>query len=192
MSSFEAASTALIVVDVQQAFVEIEATGRRRNNPDAVSAIAALLAYFRANRRLIIHIRHASLREGSRFQADLPGFKVQQEAGELPGEPVIVKNVNSGFIGTDLEARLRRAGIKSIVIVGATTNHCVESTARMAGNLGFDTRVVRDATWAYERLGLDGETHGADEVHAMSLANLAGEFAEIVTAKDIIERTPVS
>jgi isochorismate hydrolase len=58
----------------------------------------------------------------------------------------------------------------------------------MAGNLGFDTKVVRNATWTFEQVGIDGQTHAAEHVHEMSLANLAGEFAEVVTAGEIIRR----
>jgi nicotinamidase-related amidase len=192
VSPLETASTALIVIDVQRAFVEIEASGRRRNNADALDRIVALLKQFRMNRAAVFHIRHASLSEASPFRAHLPRFQVQDEARELPGEPVIVKHVNSAFIGTDLERRLRDSAIKSLVIVGATTNHCVETTARMAGNLGFDTKVVRDATWAFEQVGIDGQPHAAEQVHEMSLANLAGEFAEVVTANEIIRRMTAS
>src|SRR5215467_7636960 len=150
MASPAASRTALIVIDVQKAFDEWEASGKRRNNPDAIKRVAELLALFRARRAPIFHVRHASLNPVSRFRADQPGYAVKDEAREQAGEPVIVKHVNSAFIGTDLERRLRDLDVKTLVIVGATTNHCVETTARMAGNMGFDVRVVEDATWTFD------------------------------------------
>jgi nicotinamidase-related amidase len=178
------ARTALIVVDVQRAFDQWEAAGRRRNNPDAVARIVDLLAAFRAHNRAIFHIRHQGTRPQSSFLPDGPGYPVKDEARERDGEPVIVKRVNSAFIGTDLEQRLRATGIETLVICGATTNHCVETTTRMAGNLGFDACLVRDATWTFDRIGPDGDAHTAEAIHAMTLANLNGEFARIVTASE--------
>jgi nicotinamidase-related amidase len=178
--------TALIVIDVQRAFDEWEAAGKRRNNPQAVERIVDLLAAFRDNAAPIFHIRHKGTKPTSSFLPGGTGFPVKDEARELDGEPVIVKRVNSAFIRTDLESRLRAAGVKTVVICGATTNHCVETTTRMAGNLGFDARLVRDATWTFDRIGPDGDTHGADDIHAMTLSNLNGEFARIVTAADAI------
>ncbi|TYO67463.1 cysteine hydrolase [Bradyrhizobium hipponense] len=177
---------ALIVVDVQRAFDEWEAAGKRRNNPDAVARIADLLTAFRQNGAPIFHIRHEGTKPTSSFRPGGSGYAVKDEAREAPGEPVVVKHVNSAFIGTDLESRLRAAGIATIVICGATTNHCVETTTRMAGNLGFDTRLVRDATWTFDRVGPDGEKYSAEEIHAMTLSNLNGEFARIVTTDDVI------
>nr|WP_145927941.1 cysteine hydrolase family protein [Bradyrhizobium neotropicale] len=178
--------TALIVVDVQRAFDEWEAAGKRRNNPDAVARIAYLLKAFRASGAPIFHIRHEGTRPTSSFLPTSSGHKVKDEAREAPGEPVIIKRVNSAFIGTDLESRLRAAGITTLVICGATTNHCVETTTRMAGNLGFDTDLVRDATWTFDRLGPDGDAHSAEAIHAMTLSNLNDEFARIVTTDEVV------
>lgn len=177
---------ALIVVDVQRAFDEWEAAGKRRNNPDAVARIVDLLAAFRTHSAPIFHIRHEGTKPNSTFRPDRTGYAVKDEAREQAGEPVIVKRVNSAFIGTDLEMRLRAADIATLVICGATTNHCVETTTRMAGNLGFDARLVRDATWTFDRRGPDGDTHAAEDIHAMTLSNLNGEFARIVTTNEAI------
>lgn len=183
---------ALIVIDVQRAFDEWEAAGQRRNNPDAIRRIAELLAAFRAAGAPIFHVRHQGTQPSSSFLPGGTGFLVKDEAREREGEPVITKRVNSSFIGTDLEARLRSVDVETVVLVGATTNHCVETTARMAGNLGFDTRLVRDATWTYERVGPDGDKHPAEEIHAMTLSNLNDEFARIVSTADVIAALKVS
>jgi nicotinamidase-related amidase len=178
--------TALIVIDVQRAFDEWEAAGKRRNNPDALARIVELLVAFRGSGMPIFHIRHQGTRPGSSFFPNGTGYPVKDEAREIEGEPVIVKRVNSAFIGTDLEDRLHAGDIKTLVICGATTNHCVETTTRMAGNLGFDARLVRDATWTFDRVGPDGDVHSAADIHAMTLANLNGEFARIVSASEAI------
>jgi nicotinamidase-related amidase len=177
---------ALIVIDVQRAFDEWEDAGRRRNNPHAVTRIADLLAAFRTKGAPIFHIRHQGTHPGSSFAPDRTGYLVKDEAQERAGEPVIVRRVNSAFIGTDLEARLRAAGIRTVVICGATTNHCVETTTRMAGNLGFDAWLARDATWTFDRTGPDADEHSAEDIHAMTLANLNEEFARIVWTAQVI------
>jgi nicotinamidase-related amidase len=99
---------------------------------------------------------------------------------------VIEKRVNSAFIGTSLETDLRRAGCRGLVIVGLTTNHCVSTTARMAGNLGFATWVVSDATATFDRVGPDGALHPAEQIHAIALSDLHGEFATVVDTGALI------
>nr|WP_201773832.1 cysteine hydrolase family protein [Ferrimicrobium acidiphilum] len=178
-------ATALLVIDVQRGFDAIEDSGVGRNNPDAIDKIAGLLALFRAEGAAIFHIRHAGTDASSYFRPEGIGFSPKEEAKERVGEPVLVKRVNSAFIGTDLETRLREVGINTLVICGATTNHCVETTTRMAGNLGFDPWLVRDATWTFDRTGPDGDRHLAEDIHAMSLTNLSGEFARIVRTSDV-------
>jgi nicotinamidase-related amidase len=94
--------------------------------------------------------------------------------------------VNSAFIGTDLESYLREHGIDALTIVGLTTDHCVSTTARMAGNLGFEAYVVDDATATFDRSGPDGRMYGADEIHAISLASLHGEFATVLRTDQVL------
>lgn len=188
MSSFkfDPATTALIVIDVQKAFDEMVQAGAKRNNSDAELNIAAVLAAFRTAGGHIVHIRHSNVNPASRFNPQSSGFAVRDEARERHGEPVLFKSVNSAFIGTDLDERLRAASIISTVIVGATTNHCVETTTRMSGNLGYQTFLVDDATWTFDRDGLDGRTYAAADIHAMSLSNLNEEFCQVVATGDII------
>lgn len=188
MSILPIYTTALIVIDVQKAFDIWAAGGLMRNNVGAEARIAELLAVFRSKQAAVFHIRHAGTAPDSSFRPHGPGYAVRDDAQELPGEPVIVKHVNSAFIGTDLEERLTIAGIRNVVIVGATTNHCVETTTRMAGNLGYDAKLVRDATWTFERTGPDGDKYDAELIHAMTLSNLSEEFAEILTTADVIAR----
>jgi nicotinamidase-related amidase len=137
-------TTALVVVDVQKAF--LHPGYGERNNPEAESNIARLLTAWRSRGRPIRHIVHDSLEPNSPLRQDSPGNAIQEGVAPESGEHIYRKHVNSAFIGTDLERDLRRDGIKTLVIVGLTTNHCVSTTARMAGNLGFETYVVSDAT----------------------------------------------
>lgn len=176
--------TALIVIDVQKGL-----DGPRlgaRNNPDAEQRIADLLAAWRATGRPVIHVQHMSLEPNSPLREGLPGNAIKDEAMPIDGEPLFRKNVNSAFIGTDLEEHLRANGIDSLVMVGLTTDHCISSTARMAGNLGFEVTVVEDATATHERCGSDGTHYSADLMHGAALASLHGEFATVLSANDIL------
>jgi nicotinamidase-related amidase len=177
-------NAALILIDVQIAFDDPRMG--KRNNPRAEANIARLLAAWRESGRPIIHVRHDSVEPQSMLRPGLPGNEIKPEAKPRDGEPVIGKHVNSAFIGTDLEQRLRNAKQNSVVIVGLTTDHCVSTTARMAGNLGFKTVVVADATAAFERKGFDGAVVPAEEIYRGALASLHGEFAEVVTTEQVL------
>ncbi|HEU4987930.1 MAG TPA: cysteine hydrolase family protein [Rhizobiaceae bacterium] len=178
--------TALIHIDVQKGFLEIEEQGGRRNNPAALTNMVRLLEAFRKVGAPVIHVRHASTEKNSVFRPERSGYAPIEETRENEGEPVLVKSVNSAFIGTDLKKRLRDGGICTLVIAGATTNHCVETTTRMAGNLGFDARLVADACYTFDRIGFDGKPESAEAIHAMTLSNLSGEFATIETTDTVL------
>jgi len=175
---------ALVIIDVQQGLDDPRLGAR--NNPEAERRIAELLAAWRAAGRPVIHVQHLSLEPHSTLRADVPGHAFKPEALPLPGEPVFRKHVNSAFIGTDLEAYLRSHGIQDLVVAGLTTDHCISSTTRMAGNLGFSVTLVEDATATFERRGPDGTHYSADLMHRAALASLHGEFATVRSARDVL------
>jgi nicotinamidase-related amidase len=176
---------ALLVIDLQKA-IDDPGWGRR-NNPEAEQNIATLLRAWRASHRPIYHIAHDSSEPGSTYRPGQRGNEFKPEAEPLPGETVIRKRVNSAFIGTDLEFRLRQSGQHPLVVTGVITNNSVEATVRMAGNLGFDTYLVEDATFTFGRPDWYGTPRTASEVHAMSLANLDGEYCTVITTQSVLD-----
>jgi len=174
----------LLVIDVQKAFDNPR--WGTRNNPSAETNIARLLKAWRAAGRRVIHVHHRNPRSGSLFNPGAPGVEVKPEGVPLEGEPVLFKDVNSAFIGTDLEKRLRSEGVATLVLVGLTTDHCMSTTTRMAGNLGFEAYLVSDATATFERTGPDGKKYSAELMHDTALASLNEEFAHVVTTADVL------
>jgi nicotinamidase-related amidase len=175
---------ALLLIDIQKGLDEPRYGAR--NNPDAEKQIGALLAAWRRAKWPVIHVQHMSQEPGSPLRRELPGNAFKPEAMPRDGEPVFRKTVNSAFIGTPLEAHLRREGLHALVIVGLTTDHCVSSTARTAGNLGFEVVVVEDATATFKRTGSDGVRYSADQMHRVALASLHGEFGQVQSANDVL------
>lgn len=148
--------------------------------------MARLLAHWREAGRPIYHVQHRSTEPNSPLRPGQPGNAFMPFATPQGEEPVIQKTVNSAFIGTDLEAQLRGAGIDSLVAVGLTTNHCVSTSVRMAGNLGFTVFVVADATATFDRISYDGTRYPAKLVHDLALASLHDEFATVVTMRELL------
>jgi nicotinamidase-related amidase len=180
------AAPALIVVDVQRAFDD--PSWGPRNNPDAEQRIAEAIAGWRERGAPVIHVRHASRAPDGLFVPGSAAFEFKPEAQPLEGEPVITKDVNSAFIGTDLEARLRDGGVEAVALVGLTTDHCCSTTARMAANLGFETLVLGDAMATFDRRGPGGDVLPADLMHRTALASLHGEFADVLSTRAALAR----
>jgi nicotinamidase-related amidase len=177
-------NAALLIIDVQQG-IDDDYYGTR-NNLFAEDNIVRLLATWRENRSPVIFVQHLSLVEDSPLREGQPGCAIKKEVAPLPSEPVIQKHTNSAFIGTDLEQHLRSNNIDTLVVTGLTTQHCVSTTVRMAGNLGFDVYLIADATAANDATGFDGQHYSADEVHNVSLATLNGEFCTVVDTDELL------
>jgi nicotinamidase-related amidase len=174
----------LLLIDLQRAIDHPD--WGERNNPPAESNVALLLAHWRGKGWPVWHVRHDSTEPHSHYRPGQSGHDWKPEAMPLADEPVIAKRTNNAFIGTDLEARLRAGRHKALVIAGVITNNSVEATVRMAGNLGFDTILVADACFTFGRHDWNGIWRGAEEVHAMSLANLADEYARIMITAELL------
>lgn len=177
--------TALVLIDMQVGMSPSTCLAAR-NNPQAETNISKLLAAWRKANLPVVHVRHISRISESPFWPGQLGAEFQPALCPLKAEHVVEKNVPDAFVNSGLERWLRVRAIGSLIIVGVSTNNSVESSARASGNLGFTTTVVSDATFAFDKLDYSGLLRTASEVHAMSLANLQGEYAKIVSTHECL------
>ena len=176
---------ALILVDIQKAFLEKDYPGINRNNHDAEFICGNILRKWRELKLPIVHVRHSSTSPDSKLHKSKPGFEFNDYVKPLDNEVVLTKKVNSAFIGTKLENILFNMNIKTLVFVGMTTNHCISSTVRMSGNLGFETYLISDSTACYDTMGMDGKMIDCNVIYENSLANLSKEFATIINSNKL-------
>jgi nicotinamidase-related amidase len=177
---------ALLLIDLQKGFDDITYWGGERNNPDAEENAARMLQQWRSLGLPVYHVQHCSTNPLSPLREGQTGNDFKSALTPLANEPVIKKNVNSAFIGTDLKALLDNAAICSLVIAGLTTDHCVSTTTRMAGNYGYTTFVVSDATATFRKIGVDGKAFPAELIHETALASLNNEFATVLSTEHIL------
>jgi nicotinamidase-related amidase len=178
---------ALLLVDIQKAFLEKDYPGLIRNNENAEFICGKILKKWRTLDLPIIHVRHSSTNPESKLYKSRPGFEFNDYVTPLETEMVLTKEVNSAFIGTNLENILIKSHIDTLVIVGMTTNHCISTTVRMSGNLGFDTYLISDSTACYNTKGLNGEIIPCNTIYNSALASLQEEFATVIDSKELFD-----
>jgi len=176
----------LICIDIQMGFQFEEHWGGNRNNKNAEEVCGKLINKWRQEGLEIVHVRHASLEPNSLLREDAAGFEFHPLAMPQGDELIITKNVNSAFIGTDLQEVLEEKGHQTLIICGLTTDHCVSTTTRMAGNFGYETYLVEDATATFDKLGADGTKFDAQLIHDTALASLNGEFCSVIKSSQIL------
>jgi nicotinamidase-related amidase len=177
---------ALILMDLQKGFDKANHWGGNRNNPNAELVCKKLLSFWREVNLPIFHVRHNSQDPQSELHESKKGFDFKEETLPLAHETIITKNVNSAFIGTNLKELLEKESIQTVVIIGLTTNHCVSTSARMAGNFGFSTFVISDATATFDRTGINGQFFDAETIHQTALASIHNEFAKVLPSDQLI------
>ncbi|KAI1653752.1 Isochorismatase hydrolase [Daldinia decipiens] len=210
MKPANSAKTALIIIDVQNGLRHPTYWGATRSTPKFEENVALLLnAARKYNKKLgedavdICHVHHHSIYPNSMLypgtQVEIDGKLVEAVQPQSfvqpePQESVFIKDVNSSFIGTKLEAHLKDQRVRQLVITGLTTDHCVSTTTRMANNLRVvsvtsptgeldegDIVLVGDACATFAKGGIDAET-----MHKVSLASLNDEFAQVVNTQDVL------
>ncbi len=182
---------ALLVIDMQRAFDDLEFWGAT-TNPACERNVASLIDAWAQSEEPIVVVRHDSTSPGSPLHPGSPGNGLVDAVAAVQPALFVTKNVNSAFYGDpDLQAWLAEQGIGELVICGIQTNMCVETTARMAGNLGFDVTVALDATRTFDLradvAGLGVVTRTAAELMATTALDLqAGGFAQITTTAELV------
>ncbi|HEX7746737.1 MAG TPA: isochorismatase family protein [Micromonosporaceae bacterium] len=175
----------LLLIDVQTGFDE--PYWGERNNPDAEANIARLVAAWTAAQRPIVRVRHASTQPDSPLRPDAPGYAYKEVVADAAPTLEITKSVHSAFHGSpDLAAWLKSQGAHQLVITGIQTNRCCETTARLAGDLGYDVLFAIDATYTFTERGPDGQVVTADEFARATAANIDGNFGTVVRTRDLI------
>jgi nicotinamidase-related amidase len=186
-NAFIKKNPALLLVDIQKAFLEKDYPGLIRNNEHAEFICGKILKKWRTLDLPIIHVRHSSTNPESKLHKSRPGFEFNDYVTPLETEMVLTKEVNSAFIGTNLENILIKSHIDTLVIVGMTTNHCISTTVRMSGNLGFDTYLISDSTACYNTKGMNGEIIDCNTIYNSALASLQEEFATVIDSKELFD-----
>ncbi|ACA16329.1 isochorismatase hydrolase [Methylobacterium sp. 4-46] len=177
-------SPVLIPIDMQRAFDA--PPWPRRWNADLDRNGRQLLAAWRRAGLPIIHVRHDSVEPGSTLRPGLPGHAFRDGFAPLDGEPVVAKSVNSAFIGTDLDLRLRRLGAPPLVVFGIATDMCVSTTVRTGANLGWAITLVADACDCFDLPDTAGGVIRAEQVQAVHRATLAYEFCRVVSTREAV------
>ena len=179
-------NSALLCIDIQKGLDEPNYYGTRRNNPQAENNIQRIISEWRLKDLPIYHVKHNSTLNDSPLRPGQKGNEFKSCALPLDNEPIIEKDVNSAFIGTDLKERLISNGLSTVIIVGLTTEHCISTTTRMAGNLGFTAYLISDATAAFDKKTRDGSIIPAETVHQVELNILDGEFCTVISTEECI------
>jgi len=179
---------ALILIDIQKGISEPGYYGQERNNPNAETNASLLLNFWREKKLPVFHVKHNSTNPSSPLAKGKVGNQIMEIVQPIENEPIIEKNVNSAFIGTDLKDQLENKNIKKVVIAGLTTEHCISTSTRMANNLGFETILIYDATAAFDKEGPGESRYSAQMIHDIEIANLKDEFASVFKTNEFLKR----
>jgi nicotinamidase-related amidase len=188
---------ALLVIDIQESF-------RQRpnwpyvSNPDVAAQATRLVEHARSSGDLVVWFLDAEPGSGTIWDPGYGYVRLFDELKPADGEPIMIKTSRNCFTTTNLQQWLTERGIRELVICGIQTEQCCETTARVAGDLGYDVTFVTDATATFpiphwdapddrpmQAVVADPTTLSTDEVLRRTEYALAGRFATIKTVDEL-------
>lgn len=179
-------STALVVVDVQKGFDDVNFWGPR-NNPDCEMNVFNLISAWRDQGWPVVFVRHNSTSPSSPLA---PGGKGNEFKDVITGSPdlLVTKSVHSAFHGDpNLDEWLKSNGVTGVAICGIQTNMCCETTARNASDLGYEMLFVEDATHTFDIVTPTHKVYRAREIARYTSLTLAADFGRVVRTADLVE-----
>lgn len=160
-----------------------------------LASAARALGAFRAAALAIIHVRVAFDPEYLRMTSSSPRFRrikerrllqdgdpstrICDEVAPVPGEPVITKGCVNAFVGTDLASMLIRLFPAELVLGGVATNHAVESTTRLAADMGYPVVVLEDLCASFDR-----------PMHEFAVSQILPAYAEVTSSDEYLRSRP--
>ncbi|WP_371661926.1 cysteine hydrolase family protein [Streptomyces sp. NBC_00280] len=189
---------ALIVIDVQESF-RAHPLWETISDPKVADKVNRLVRLARRAGDLVVWVLHTEPGSGDTFDPALGHVRLLDELGRPEdGEPVIHKTSHNAFTTTNLQQRLTEHGVRELAVCGIRTEQCVETTARVASDLGYQVTFVVDATatnpiphrdapadQSVAELLADPRTLPADEIIRRTEYALAGRFATIATVDEV-------
>jgi nicotinamidase-related amidase len=139
-------TTALIVIDVQESF-RARPLWAAIDNPDIDRQVNRLVSAARAAGDHVVWVLHSEPGTGGVFDPASGHVRLLDTLDPpRPGEPVITKTSHNAFTTTNLQQLLTERGVRRILVCGIRTEQCVETTARVGSDLGYEVVFVTDAT----------------------------------------------
>ncbi|WP_455372320.1 cysteine hydrolase family protein [Limibacillus halophilus] len=168
--------SALVIIDAQREYLD----GRLplEGIEAALEACARLLNAARKEGRPIFHVQHKG-RPGGLFDPESANFEICAQVTPQEGEAVVEKSLPNAFAGTNLDALLKAADVKQLVVCGFMTHMCVSSTIRAGLDFGYASTVVASACATRALPTVSGEALSGKALHEAELAALGDRFAVV-------------
>ena len=175
----------LLIIDIQNDYFE---GGKMElvKMEAATKNAEKILFYFRKNNLPIVFIQHLATKpNASFFIAGTSGAEIHESIRPQGNEIVIIKNFPNSFRDTNLQKHLQTLDSTDLVICGAMSHMCIDTTTRAAADLDYSCRLISDACATRDLVFNDQKAKAAD-VQVAYMAALDGTFAQVISADQFL------